>query len=135
MGKLFRKIGLKYTPVGYILLKKNIPLGGTDRSAEMEEKSCCCSGKKKDRSEKEYKDLVNRLSRIEGQIRGIKRMLDEDCYCPDIMVQVAAANAALNSFNKVLLANHIRTCVADDIREGKDEVIDELVATLGKLMK
>lgn len=101
----------------------------------MEEKSCCCSGKKKDRSEKEYKDLVNRLSRIEGQIRGIKRMLDEDCYCPDIMVQVAAANAALNSFNKVLLANHIRTCVADDIREGKDEVIDELVATLGKLMK
>lgn len=62
-------------------------------------------------------------------------MLDEDCYCPDIMVQVAAANAALNSFNKVLLANHIRTCVADDIREGKDEVIDELVATLGKLMK
>lgn len=101
----------------------------------MEEKSCCCSGKKKDRSEKEYKDLVNRLSRIEGQIRGIKRMLDEDCYCPDIMVQVAAANAALNSFNKVLLANHIRTCVADDIREGKDDVIDELVATLGKLMK
>lgn len=101
----------------------------------MEEKTCCCSGKKKDRTEKEYKDLVNRLSRIEGQIRGIKRMLDEDCYCPDIMVQVAAANAALNSFNKVLLANHIRTCVADDIREGNDEVIDELVTTLGKLMK
>lgn len=126
---------MKYTPIGYILLTKNIPPGGTNRSDEMEEKSCCCSGKKKDRSEKEYKDLVNRLSRIEGQIRGIKRMLDEDCYCPDIMVQVAAANAALNSFNKVLLANHIRKCVADDIREGKDDVIDELVATLGKLMK
>lgn len=78
---------------------------------------------------------MNRLSRIEGQIRGIKRMLDEDTYCTDILVQVAAANAALNSFNKVLLANHIRTCVADDIREGKDEVIDELVATLGKLMR
>lgn len=102
----------------------------------MEENNCCCgSGKKKDRSEKEYKDLVNRLSRIEGQIRGIKRMLDEDCYCPDIMIQVSAANAALNSFNKVLLANHIRTCVADDIRNGNDDVIDELVTTLGKLMR
>lgn len=102
----------------------------------MEENNCCCcSGKKKDRGEKEYKDLVNRLSRIEGQIRGIKRMLDEDCYCPDIMIQVSAANAALNSFNKVLLANHIRTCVADDIRNGNDDVIDELVTTLGKLMR
>ena len=102
----------------------------------MEENNCCCcSGKKKDRSEKEYKDLVNRLSRIEGQIRGIKRMLDEDCYCPDIIIQVSAANAALNSFNKVLLANHIRTCVADDIRNGNDDVIDELVTTLGKLMR
>lgn len=102
----------------------------------MEENNCCCcSGKKKNRSEKEYKDLVNRLSRIEGQIRGIKRMLDEDCYCPDIMIQVSAANAALNSFNKVLLANHIRTCVADDIRNGNDDVIDELVTTLGKLMR
>lgn len=102
----------------------------------MEENNCCCcSGKKKDRSEKEYKDLVNRLSRIEGQIRGIKRMLDEDCYCPDIMIQVSAANAALNSFNKVLLANHIRTCVVDDIRNGNDDVIDELVTTLGKLMR
>lgn len=101
---------------------------------QMEEMACCCSKKKK-RTEKEYKDLVNRLSRVEGQIRGIKRMLDEDCYCPDIMVQVAAANAALNSFNKVLLAEHIRTCVADDIKEGKDETIDELLDTLQKLMK
>lgn len=101
----------------------------------MTEKECCCSGKKKDRSEGEYKDLMNRLSRIEGQIRGIKRMLEEDSYCTDIMVQVAAANAALSSFNKQLLGNHIRTCVADDIRDGKDEVIDELLQTLGKLMK
>ena len=99
------------------------------------ETKCCCCNRKKERSEKEYKDLINRLSRIEGQIRGIKRMLDEDCYCPDIITQVAAANAALNSFNKVLLANHIRTCVAEDIREGKDETIDELVVTLQKLMK
>mgnify|MGYP001209144855 CR=1 FL=1 len=94
-----------------------------------------CCNRKKERSEKEYKDLINRLSRIEGQIRGIKRMLDEDCYCPDIITQVAAANAALNSFNKVLLANHIKTCVADDIRDGKDETIDELLNTLQKLMK
>ena len=99
------------------------------------ETQCCCCNRKKERSEQEYKDLINRLSRIEGQIRGIKRMLDEDCYCPDIITQVAAANAALNSFNKVLLANHIKTCVADDKRAGKDETIDELLNTLQKLMK
>ena len=79
--------------------------------------------------------MLNRLNRVDGQIRGIKRMVEEDCYCPDIMVQVAAANAALKSFNKVLLANHIRTCVADDMREGKDETIEELIETLGKVMK
>ena len=89
----------------------------------------------KERSEQEYKDLQNRLSRIEGQIRGIKGMVEKDAYCTDILIQVAAVNAALNSFNKVLLANHIRTCVARDIREGKEETIDELVATLQKLMK
>ena len=100
-----------------------------------EEKCCCCHHKTKERSEKEYKDLIHRLNRIEGQIRGIKGMVEKDAYCPDILIQVAAANAALNSFNKVLLANHIRTCVAEDIRAGKDEVIDELVTTLQKLMK
>ena len=100
----------------------------------MENNKCCCH-KTKVRSEKEYKDLINRLSRIEGQVRGIKRMVEEDYYCPDILVQVSAVNAALNSFNKVLLANHIRTCVADDIKEGKEETIDELVLTLQKLMK
>ena len=101
----------------------------------MDEKNECCCHKTKERSEKEYKDLINRLSRIEGQIRGIKRMVEEDAYCPDILIQVSAANAALNSFNKVLLSNHIRTCVADDIRAGKDETINELVNTLQKLMK
>ena len=90
----------------------------------MEEEKCCCHHKTKERSEKEYKDLIHRLNRIEGQIRGIKGMVEKDAYCPEILVQVAAANAALNSFNKVLLANHIRTCVAEDIRAGKDEVID-----------
>lgn len=100
----------------------------------MNEKTNCCH-KTKERSEKEYKNLLNRLSRIEGQIRGIKRMVEEDAYCTDILIQVAAANAALNSFNKVLLAEHIRTCVADDIREGRDETVEELVETLQKLMK
>ena len=100
-----------------------------------EQKECCCSHKTKERTEKEYKDLINRLSRIEGQVRGIRKMVESDCYCPDILVQVSAVNAALNSFNKVLLANHIRTCVVDDIREGKDETIDELVTGLQKLMR
>ena len=97
------------------------------------EKNCC--HRTKERSPQEYKKLVNRLSRIEGQIRGIKNMVEEDAYCIDILVQVAAANAALNSFNKEMLASHIKTCVADDIRNGKDETIDELVITLQKLMK
>ena len=99
-----------------------------------EEKMCCCC-KKTERSEEERRALMNRLSRIEGQVRGVKRMVEEDAYCPDILIQVSAVNAALNSFNKVLLANHIRTCVADDIRDGKDETIDELVTTLQKLMR
>ena len=98
-----------------------------------EEKSCCC--KKTERSADERRALMNRLSRIEGQIRGIRGMVEKDCYCPDIITQVAAANAALNSFNKKLLANHIETCVAENIREGNDDVIQELVNVLPKLMK
>ena len=100
----------------------------------MEENRECCH-KTKERSEKEYKDLINRLSRIEGQVRGIKKMVENNAYCPDILIQVSAVNAALNSFNKVLLANHIRTCVPEDIRAGKDETVDELVKTLQKLMR
>ena len=99
------------------------------------EKEQCCSHKTKERSQEEYKNLLNRLNRIEGQIRGIKNMVEKDAYCTDILVQVAAANAALNSFSKVLLANHMRTCVVDDIRAGKDGTIDELVATNQKLMR
>ena len=94
-----------------------------------------CSGKHKDRDEKEKKDLMNRLKRIEGQVRGVEGMLESDAYCTDILIQVSAISSALNSFNKVLLANHMRTCVADNIREGNDEIIDELVLTLQKLMK
>ena len=99
----------------------------------MAHEECCC--KTKERSAEEYKDLIHRLNRIEGQIRGIRGMVEKNAYCPDILAQVAAANAALNSFNKVLLGNHIRTCVAEDIRQGNDETIDELVALLPKLMK
>lgn len=102
----------------------------------MEKEKCChCSQRKKERSPEEYKKLIHRLNRIEGQIRGIKGMVENNAYCPDILIQSAAVNAAINAFNKELLANHIRTCVADDIRNGKDETIDELVVTLQKLMK
>ncbi len=95
----------------------------------------CCKHKTKERSEEEYRSLVNRLNRIEGQIRGIRSMVENNVYCTDILVQVSAANAALNAFSKELLSSHIKTCVADDIRQGKDETIDELVALLQKLMR
>ena len=98
-------------------------------------RECECCMKTNERSDKEYKDLINRLSRIEGQIRGVKGMLEKNAYCTDILMQVAAVNAALNSFNKVLLANHIKTCVTEDIKAGKEETVDELVTTLQKLMK
>jgi len=94
-----------------------------------------CCHKIKKREDDEYKMLINRLNRIEGQIRGIKGMVEKDAYCTDILIQVSAVNAALNAFNKELLSNHIKTCVANDIRNGKDDTIDELVQTLQKLMK
>ena len=95
----------------------------------------CCSKRTKKRSEKEYRSLINRLNRIEGQVRGVGKMIEADAYCTDILTQVSAIQAALNALNRELLANHIRTCVADDIRSGKDETIDELVLLLQKLMK
>ena len=98
----------------------------------MEEK--CCK-KMTHRPEDERKKLINRLNRIEGQIRGIRGMLESDAYCNDILIQSAAASAALNAFNRELIASHMRNCVARDLREGNDEVIDELVATLQKMMK
>ena len=94
-----------------------------------------CCNKKKERTQVEYKSLINRLNRIEGQIRGIKGMVENDAYCTDILIQVSAVNSALNSFNKKLLENHIKTCVTDDIIKGKTETVDELVEVLQKLMK
>ena len=103
----------------------------------MSEATSCphCGDRKKKRSQEEKDALIRRLKLAEGQIRGIQKMLEEDAYCPDVLVQVSAVSAALNSFNRELLACHIRSCVAEDIREGKDEAIDEFVRTLQKLMK
>ena len=94
--------------------------------------SCC---RHKDRTPEEYRALANRLSRIEGQVRGIRAMLDKDVYCADILVQVAAVNAALNGFSKELLGQHIRTCVADDLKAGETQKLDELLQLLPRLMK
>ena len=107
----------------------------------MEEKTntcscdCTCCERKKERNEKEYKDLMNRLSRIEGQVRGIRGMLEKDAYCTDIIMQVSAVSAALNAFNRQLLASHIKGCVTRDILEGREDSVDDLLNTLQKLMK
>jgi len=116
------------TPEGYVEDKMKDKTKSTDEC-------CACSEKHKERSPEEYRDLMNRLSRIEGQVRGIKAMVERGAYCPDILVQTSAVNSALNSFSKVLLSNHIRTCVRNDIKDGNDEVVEELVATLQKMMK
>lgn len=117
--------------------EKNIETEITTETGETNEinNECNCLNKTKERSSKEYRDLVNRLSRIEGQVRGVKKMLENDAYCIDILIQVAAVNAALNSFNRVMLSNHIKTCVKQDILDGKEETIDELLTTLQKLMR
>ena len=108
----------------------------TDILNETNNNQCpCCTEKHKKRDDKEYKDLMNRLKRIEGQVRGVEGMLENDAYCTDILIQISAITSALNSFNKALLANHMRTCVAENIKAGNDEIIDELLGTLQKLMK
>lgn len=107
-----------------------------DKKVKKNKKADCCSVERtKQRSEKESKDLMIRLNRIEGQVRGVKNMLENDAYCPDILVQVSAITAALNSFNKVLLANHIESCVVEDLKEGKEGTIEELMTVLQKLMR
>lgn len=95
----------------------------------------CCSCKTKHRDEKEMRDLTNRLSRIEGQVRGVKAMLENERYCIDILTQVSAIQSALNSFNRILLAEHMKTCVVKELKDGNDEVIEELCHAIQKLMK
>lgn len=128
--------------MGVYILNSNTPKGYAkgriimDKNVENTQGMCpYCSGKHKERDDKERKDLMNRLRRIEGQVRGVENMLENNAYCTDIIIQVSAIASALNSFNKVMLANHMKTCVADNIRNGNDEVIDEFVTTLQKLMK
>ena len=103
----------------------------------MDDTAKCCDlpERKKIRDESEKRDLMNRLKRIEGQVRGLQRMLDENAYCPDILTQASAVNSALNSFCRVLLASHIRTCVSEDLRAGREETVEDLMDTLQKLMK
>ena len=107
------------------------------KEAQQENSNRCCHCMEKHtlRSEEQKKALINRLKRIEGQVRGVQQMLEKDAYCNDILVQSAAISAAMNAFNKEILATHIHTCVVRDIREGRDEVVDELVSTIQKLMK
>lgn len=101
----------------------------------MENADHCCGERRKKRDPKEQRDLMNRLKRIEGQVRGLEKMLEDDAYCPDILIQVSAVTSALGSFSRVLLSNHISTCVAEDLRAGNDETIGELIRTLQKMMK
>lgn len=115
-----------------LMPEKKIIFDEADKEAGQE---CCCSNRHKDRSPEEIRALCNRLKRIEGQIRGIRSMVENGAYCPDILMQSSAVSAAMNSFNKELLASHIRTCVAEDIRAGDDATIDELVKLLQKLMR
>lgn len=105
------------------------------RTQEASNRYCCCMEKHTLRSQEQKKALINRLRRIEGQVRGVQQMLENDAYCNDILVQSAAISAAMNAFNREILAAHIHSCVVRDIREGHDEVVDELVSTIQKLMK
>ena len=91
--------------------------------------------KTKQREEQEYRKLMNRLNRVEGQVRGVKKMLEEERYCVDILIQISAIQAALNAFNRELLTNHMRTCVVDEIQNGNTEVVEELCSSLQRLMK
>ena len=100
-----------------------------------DQQACCMCERTKHRTEEEKKALSNRLSRIEGQLRGIRSMLERDAYCPDVLMQISAASAALNGLGRVLLTEHIRTCVAEDVRQGRDDSLSELLETLQKFMK
>ena len=102
---------------------------------EKETTNCCCGGKKTERSEEQKKKLLNRLSRLEGQVRGVRKMIENDAYCNDVLIQTAAISAAVNAFSREVLRSHLHTCVIRDSREGKDEVADELMETLERMMR
>ena len=122
-------------------------MNGTEKDILNEDESCpCCRGesegsgerrteRRTERSEEAKKKLIHRLNRIEGQIRGIRQMIENDAYCNDVLIQSAAAGAAINAFNRELIGAHLKGCVTRDIRAGREEVVDELLATLQKLMK
>lgn len=124
---------------------KNINSLEINSETKISEKGCCCENidnttsscchKTKERTTDEQKKLMNRLSRIEGQIRGLKGMVEKSAYCTDILVQVSAVTSALNSFSRELLANHIHSCVVEDIKAGKEETVDDLISTLKKILK
>lgn len=118
-------------------MAKKTTRSAVSEETALEEKIICehCGNRKKTRSDKEYQTMMNRLKRIEGQVRGLERLLEEDAYCVDILTQVMAVNSALNSFSRELLSSHVKSCVKNDILAGKDESIDELLAVFQKLMK
>ena len=101
----------------------------------MEKDMCCCSDKQKHRTAEEQKALIHRLNRIEGQIRGIRGMIEKNACCTDVMVQAAAASAALRAFTRELIANHIRNCVVEDVRKGNDTEVNELIDNLLKMIR
>ncbi len=121
--------------MGYMMICERRQRREMNGKSDSQSGGCTCGNRKKERTEAERKSLIHRLNRIEGQIRGIRGMVEKNAYCPDILTQSAAATAAIQAFNRALLGSHIRTCVAEDIRAGKDETIDELTGLLQKLMK
>ena len=114
------------------LLKTQFDIDAELYIPEEEQRECC---RHKHREPQEYEALLKRLSRIEGQVRGVRGMVEKEAYCTDILTQVSAIQSALNAFSRELLANHIRTCVTEGIRKGDTELVDELVRTVEKLMK
>ena len=99
----------------------------------MEEKECCCHTKKTPRSEEMVQNLDSRINRIIGQLNGIKNMIDQNRYCGDILTQIAAVESALSSVGYIILDEHMKTCVVDDVKAGKKETLDELLDLMKKL--
>ena len=102
---------------------------------DTEQVGCPACARKTERSEEQKKKLINRLSRLEGQVRGVRKMIENDAYCNDVLIQTAAIGAAVDAFSREVLRAHLHTCVIRDIREGRDEVADELMETLERLMR